>query len=158
MIRIGAAIALAGVACFTGFAMATGAAAEGCSQWDVFGHWDIVQSNGFGVRMDLTQDYPTGEIYGNASYFSPGSGTVNGTVHGWIRGDVIELDTSWGGIYTGSVTFDRASSLIGLFGAISSKRCPLAADGTAGRLHSSLRGRRWAAARWGQKKARRINL
>ncbi len=107
MIRIGTVLALSGVALFAGFIMPTDASAQGCSQWDVVGHWDIVQSNTFWVRMDLAQDYPTGEIYGNASYYSKGSGTVEGTVHGWIRGDVVELNTSWGGIYTGSVTTYR---------------------------------------------------
>ena len=109
MIRIGPGVLalLSGIVFSAGLAMPTGASAEGCSQWDVSGHWNFVQSNGFGFRVELTQNYPTGELYGNASYFSKGSGTVQGTVHGWIRGDAIELDTSWGGIYTGSVTFDR---------------------------------------------------
>ena len=58
----------------------------------------------------------------------------------------------------GRETAIQHSSLIGLFGAMSSKRCRLRPTARqAGFILRSAVGAE-AAARWGQKKARRINL
>ena len=116
MIRVGrVSIALSGWMVFcVAFAMLLPSAAQAdCAQWDLSGHWEIRQTNGITVLMDLVQ---TGtDVHGAAAYGLRGGvgefgAKVTGPVTGTVNGNSIQLTAEWnnakGGEYTGGVGSD----------------------------------------------------
>jgi hypothetical protein len=84
------------------------AAQADCAHWDIGGHWEIQQGNGFTVHMDLTQ---TGaDVQGTGSFGETPDRPLGGT-SGSIRGTIdnnnnILLNADWGGVYRGGVGSD----------------------------------------------------
>jgi hypothetical protein len=89
------------------------AAQADCAQWDLSGHWEIQQRNGFTVHMDLTQ---TGTDVGGTGSFTevhdrPPFGQFGAGTFGSITGTIdangnILLNADWGGVYRGGVGSD----------------------------------------------------
>jgi hypothetical protein len=100
-----AALALAATALSLG-AMKPAAAQTPCAQWEVSGRWTAVQGN-HRVYFDFTQHGSsvrgTGAVafrYTRFAKFLPGEPKP---VTGTVRGNAIELDTGWGGVYVGKI-------------------------------------------------------
>ena len=72
-----------------------------CKQWDVSGRWDIKQSNGYTVHLNLTQHGT--RINGSGKTLTAG---LHG-LHGNIQGNDFFVQITWGpdaiGIYRGKV-------------------------------------------------------
>jgi len=99
------ALALAGA--FTAPALA---GATPCAKWDVSQGWYALQSNDYRVAFTLQQRDT--RLNGTGSFSSPersgvlapfGEKVVGAVVTGSIQGDSIELQTAWGGVYTGTI-------------------------------------------------------
>jgi hypothetical protein len=103
---------------------ATGPAAAQapCAQWEVHGRWVAIQGT-YSVSFHLEQRGTT--VHGIGAYSTPGSlGRFDGwsaamPVTGTARGNAVELQTAWGGVYVGTVdgtgridgfTYDRRDS------------------------------------------------
>ena len=87
--------------------------AADCAHWDIGGHWEIKQANGFTVTLDLTQNGT--DVQGTGSFVSdrspPNLAHFNGRTEGSINGTIdqnnnILLNASWGGVYRGGVGSD----------------------------------------------------
>jgi hypothetical protein len=90
------------------------AAQSPCAQWDVSQGWYAMQGD-YRVQFQLRQRLTN--LEGSASYYQRGKdggwvlfipittfgGTVEGAVTGTLRGDSIEIDTGWGGVYIGKI-------------------------------------------------------
>jgi hypothetical protein len=86
---------------------------------DVEGPWELVQSNGFGVQVDIVQSHdPSGRLadgpfHGSAKVVSSGA---EANLNGELRGDSFEFGVDWPngtrGKYTGS--FDAGGNLSGV--------------------------------------------
>jgi hypothetical protein len=72
-----------------------------CQQWDVSGRWQMQQTNGFTVTVNLVQKGT--KILGRATTSTAGTHDVRGNVHG----DDLYLDVTWSletrGIYRGKI-------------------------------------------------------
>jgi hypothetical protein len=97
--------ALLGTAVVTGSLalFAPTVAAAVCAQWDVSQRWTAVQKNYYHVNFDLYQDRSKSTVSGIAGFLGSGNFYHSGPVTGTIKGDSIELFTSWGGVYVGHI-------------------------------------------------------
>ena len=96
-----------------GVVMFPSTAQAACAHWDISGHWEIKQGNGFTVTLDLTQ---TGtDVRGTGSFVSdttppldaPFKGRTQGSITGTIDdSNNILLNATWGGVYRGGVGSD----------------------------------------------------
>ena len=104
--------------CALAFALSASSVRAQCAQWDVSGQWELQQSNGFTVQVDLHQNGKT--VTGTASftYVKPAGGvlgafqggdpaTQRGSFSGNISGDDFYGQIGWTsgsvGIYRGKV-------------------------------------------------------
>ncbi|MDH6128260.1 hypothetical protein [Kitasatospora sp. GP82] len=113
-----AAVAVAALLAFAGAAPATAAAPSSARRavavvaaagFNAGGTWQLHQSNGFAVTLDVTQD-GSGRLYGTAS----AGGTVGTIEEGSVDGASIFFTIGWSngskGRYTGSLGPDRRLS------------------------------------------------
>jgi hypothetical protein len=70
-----------------------------CAQWDLSQGWTAVQGNYYSVDFHLLHNGSS--VSGTASFL--GDGYHAGEVTGTIKGNSIELVTSWGGVYLGRI-------------------------------------------------------
>jgi hypothetical protein len=102
-----AAGALTAVTIALGFPGAASAQTP-CAQWDLTELWTAVQGR-HRVIFELRQQGT--RVRGGASYFvprralefGPSAPIGGGSVSGSVRGNVVELRTSWGGVYIGNI-------------------------------------------------------
>src|SRR5437868_1344556 len=78
-------------------------ASEPCRNWDGAGHWELKQSNGFIVMMQVSQKgiYITGR-----AQYGGHSGTVDGNLGGASWMFQIHWDDGKVGVYEGSIAQD----------------------------------------------------
>lgn len=97
-----------------------------CAKWEVFGRWTAIQGH-YRVVFHLNQqganvygigavvDEPDKSVFMTGRFGSSTEGRVTGTV----RGNAVELQTTWGGVYVGTIdatgridgfTYDRRDS------------------------------------------------
>lgn len=102
-----AALALAALALSLGSAQPA-AAQTVCKQWDLSGGWTAIQGS---YRVYVRLEHQGTRVRGWAVYskppgffdlrpkHAPGSGSARGTA----RGSAVEIHTSWGGVYVGTI-------------------------------------------------------
>jgi hypothetical protein len=70
--------------------------AASCRQWDISGHWTLSQTNGYTVKIDLSQDGSniTGSAFGSASSKSSEVLTT-GSLDGSVEGNSLQFSVYW---------------------------------------------------------------
>jgi hypothetical protein len=89
-----------------------------CLQWNLAGHWQIYQDNGFRTLFDLQQT-AEGTLQGTGSYSSTSHRPIGGDflegrgptpVHGAVQNNDLYLRTDWYGTYDGQIAPDGSVS------------------------------------------------